>query len=66
MANEIKNKIDELLREASRNLDEAARLAEENGERFYWDGPVYGMGGSYRSEEYNNRWGGDPSRMDGK
>lgn len=56
MTTEIKNKIDELLREASRNLDEAVRLADENGESFYWDGPAYGMGGSYRSEEYNKKW----------
>lgn len=56
MTTEFKNKIGELLQEASRNLDEAARLAEENGESFYWDGPAYGMGGFYRSEEYNKKW----------
>lgn len=56
MTTDIKTKIDQLLQEANLKLDEAARLAEENGEAFYWDGPTYGMGGSYRSEEYLKRW----------
>ena len=56
MTTDIENEIEKLLQEASRKLDEAASLAEENDGYFYWDGPAYGMGGSYYSKVYSNRW----------
>ena len=36
-----------LLKEIDSKLQEAAAIADEAGVEFRWDGPEYGMGGSY-------------------
>lgn len=56
-------KIKTLLDEIGGLFAEAERLADEAGEQFYWDGPTYGMGGSYvpksvadRENEETREW----------
>ena len=44
---EANKKIAEQIAIANAALVEAARIAEESGTSFYWDGPTYGMGGYY-------------------
>jgi len=54
---EAKAKIAAILAEADAKLAEAVRLADEAGVDFYWEGPEYGMGGSYSSEKTAEQWG---------
>lgn len=44
-----KQRIDELLDKATGLLKDAATIADEHGVDFYWHGPGYGFGGSYRA-----------------
>jgi hypothetical protein len=51
---EANAKISELLKQVDVKFEEIAKIAEEFGLFVYWDGPSYGMGGSYtpKSEAY--------------
>ena len=44
-------KIADKLAEIQRLLNEAQQIADENGVSFSWDGPAFGMGGSYHPKE---------------
>lgn len=46
--------IQQLTKEATEVLCKAADIAKEFGVEFSWDGPAYGMGGWYSSDEWQS------------
>lgn len=44
---EANEKIAALLKHAEEAISQAESIADEAGVDFYWDGPTYGMGGTY-------------------
>lgn len=56
-AREANKRIAELLREVESKLKEATDIADDAGVDICWDGPTYGMGGSYtpkRKDEFDS------------
>lgn len=47
-------RIAEILAQVEALLAEAAKVADDAGVTFYWDGPTYGMGGWYESNEWQS------------
>ena len=45
------------LQEAKKLLDEAAEIARKHNVWFHWDGPTYGMGGSFDPEYTEDDYG---------
>lgn len=50
---EAQGKIAEQIKIAKDAIAEAERIADEHKIRFNWDGPSYGMGGSYDDEGWS-------------
>ncbi len=48
-----------LLDDADAKLAEAAAFAREKKIQFHYDGPAYGMGGSFYPEKDKDEWGED-------
>lgn len=48
-----------LVSAAEAKLDEAVEFARANNLSFNWEGPAYGMGGSFDPEETKDEWGED-------
>ncbi len=48
-----------LVKAAEAKLDEAVAFATANNLSFHWNGPAYGMGGSFDPEETKDEWGED-------
>lgn len=52
-------KLDALLKEVDTKLTEATEFARSKGLSFHFEGPAYGMGGSFDPERGEDEWGED-------
>lgn len=57
MSNSPYKTVREALNAADAALKEAEKIAIATNERFYWDGPTYGMGGYFTPGEYIDNCG---------